>query len=29
MTFWLDAHLDPALAAWLGSRFGTGGFYQP
>lgn len=22
MTFWLDAHLDPALAPWLGSRFG-------
>jgi len=22
MTFWLDAHLDPQLAAWLGSRFG-------
>ena len=22
MTFWLDAHLDPSLAAWLGSRFG-------
>lgn len=21
MTFWLDAHLDPSLAAWLGSRF--------
>jgi len=21
MTFWLDAHLDPELAAWLGSRF--------
>ena len=21
MTFWLDAHLDPDLAAWLGSRF--------
>ena len=23
MTFWLDAHLDPALASWLGSRFGV------
>jgi predicted nuclease of predicted toxin-antitoxin system len=23
MTFWLDAHLDPDLAAWLGSRFGV------
>ena len=23
MTFWLDAQLDPALAAWLGSRFGV------
>ncbi len=22
MTFWLDAQLDPDLAAWLGSRFG-------
>ena len=21
MTFWLDAHLDPKLASWLGSRF--------
>jgi predicted nuclease of predicted toxin-antitoxin system len=21
MTFWLDAHLDPTLAPWLGSRF--------
>lgn len=21
MTFWLDAHLDPQLAAWIGSRF--------
>ena len=21
MTFWLDAHLDPKLAPWLGSRF--------
>lgn len=21
MTFWLDAHLDPKLAAWMGSRF--------
>jgi predicted nuclease of predicted toxin-antitoxin system len=24
MTFWLDAHLDPQLAAWLGSRFRIG-----
>jgi predicted nuclease of predicted toxin-antitoxin system len=23
MTFWLDAQLDPQLAAWLGSRFGV------
>jgi predicted nuclease of predicted toxin-antitoxin system len=23
MTFWLDAHLDPALAGWLGSQFGV------
>lgn len=23
MTFWLDAQLDPDLAAWLGSRFGV------
>jgi predicted nuclease of predicted toxin-antitoxin system len=23
MTFWLDAHLDPNLAAWLGARFGV------
>ena len=23
MTFWLDAHLDPDLAAWLGTRFGV------
>lgn len=23
MTFWLDAHLDPDLAAWLGSQFGV------
>jgi predicted nuclease of predicted toxin-antitoxin system len=22
MTVWLDGHLDPELAAWLGSRFG-------
>src|SRR5690242_432564 len=22
MTFWLDAQLDPDLAAWLGSQFG-------
>ena len=21
MTFWIDAQLDPSLAAWLGSRF--------
>lgn len=21
MTFWLDAHLDPELAVWLGARF--------
>jgi len=21
MTFWLDAHLDPKLSPWLGSRF--------
>lgn len=21
MTFWLDAHLDPDLCSWLGSRF--------
>ena len=21
MTFWLDAHLQPELAVWLGSRF--------
>lgn len=21
MTFWLDAHLDPQLAAWLGATF--------
>jgi predicted nuclease of predicted toxin-antitoxin system len=21
VTIWLDSHLDPALAAWLGSRF--------
>jgi hypothetical protein len=21
MIFWLDAHLDPMLAAWMGSRF--------
>jgi hypothetical protein len=21
MTFWLDGHLNPDLAAWLGSRF--------
>jgi predicted nuclease of predicted toxin-antitoxin system len=23
MTFWLDAHLSPDLAPWLGSRFGV------
>jgi predicted nuclease of predicted toxin-antitoxin system len=23
MTIWLDANLDPALAAWLGTRFGV------
>lgn len=23
MTFWIDAQLDPQLAAWLGSRFGV------
>jgi predicted nuclease of predicted toxin-antitoxin system len=23
MTVWLDAHLDPALTPWLGSRFGV------
>ena len=23
MKFWLDANLDPALAVWLGSRFGV------
>jgi predicted nuclease of predicted toxin-antitoxin system len=23
MTFWLDAQLDPSLAAWIGSRFGV------
>ncbi|MGH7214191.1 MAG: DUF5615 family PIN-like protein [Tepidisphaeraceae bacterium] len=23
MTLWLDANLDPELAAWLGSRFGV------
>src|SRR5689334_15398725 len=23
MTFWIDAQLDPDLAAWLGSRFGV------
>jgi predicted nuclease of predicted toxin-antitoxin system len=23
MTFWLDAHLDPDLAAWLGATFGV------
>jgi predicted nuclease of predicted toxin-antitoxin system len=23
MTLWLDAHLDEALAPWLGSRFGV------
>ena len=23
MTFWLDAHLDPQLAPWLGSQFGV------
>ena len=23
MTFWLDAHLDPELASWLGATFGV------
>ena len=23
MIFWLDAHLDPLLTGWLGSRFGV------
>jgi predicted nuclease of predicted toxin-antitoxin system len=23
MTFWLDAHLDPRLASWLGATFGV------
>jgi predicted nuclease of predicted toxin-antitoxin system len=23
VTFWIDAQLDPELAAWLGSRFGV------
>ncbi len=23
MTFWIDAQLDPELAAWIGSRFGV------
>lgn len=23
MTFWLDAHLDPELAPWMGARFGV------
>lgn len=23
VTFWLDAHLSPDLAAWLGARYGV------